>query len=92
MIRNIRHRGLRVLFGTGSGRGVNPQHVRRLQAQLAVLNAALEIEDIDVPTYNLHALLGDRQGQHAITVRANWRLVFIFEDGDVIDLDYLDYH
>lgn len=92
MIRNIRHRGLRLLHEQGTGRGVQPEHVRRLRAQLATLNIAGEVEEIDQPTYHFHELTGNRRGTYAITVRANWRLTFRFEDGDVLDLDYEDYH
>jgi len=37
-------------------------------------------------------LKGDRKGFWAVTVRANWRVIFRFEDGDAFDVDYVDYH
>jgi plasmid maintenance system killer protein len=42
--------------------------------------------------FHLHALKGDFKGFWAMTVRANWRVIFRFEDGDALDLDYIDYH
>jgi proteic killer suppression protein len=45
-----------------------------------------------VPGFKLHALKGDLKGFWAVTVRANWRVVFRFEDADAWDVDYLDYH
>ena len=48
--------------------------------------------DIDSPALRLHALKGNRAGFWAVTVQANWRVIFKFEDGDVYVVDYLDYH
>lgn len=42
--------------------------------------------------YGLHRLTGDRSGLWAVTVSANWRIVFRFEDGDVYDVNLIDYH
>ena len=39
-----------------------------------------------------HPLSGNRKGTYSITVRANWRLTFEFEDGDAYILDLEDYH
>jgi len=40
----------------------------------------------------LHALKGDLKGLWAVTVRANWRIIFRFESGDAFDVDLTDYH
>ena len=47
---------------------------------------------MNVPGFRLHQLKGDLAGFRAVTVRANWRIVFRFEDGHAVDVDYLDYH
>ncbi len=44
------------------------------------------------PTFRLHPLKGNRKGVWAVTVRANWRVTFRFEDGDAYDVDLEDYH
>jgi proteic killer suppression protein len=59
---------------------------------LARLDAATATADMDVPGFRLHPLKGDLSGFWAVTVRANWRIVFRFEDGDAYDVDYIDYH
>ena len=46
---------------------------------------------MDVPGFRLHRLKGDLAGFWAVTVRANWRIVFRFEDRHAVDVDYLDY-
>ena len=66
--------------------------MERIRSILAFLDAAGHIEDMDQPTLRLHALKGDLKGFWAVTVRANWRIVFRFDDGDAIDIDFVDYH
>jgi proteic killer suppression protein len=47
---------------------------------------------MDVPGFKLHALKGELKGSWAVTVRANWRVIFRFEDAEMLDVDYVDYH
>ena len=44
------------------------------------------------PSLRLHPLKADWKGFWAVTVRANWRIVFRFEGGKVLDVDFVDYH
>jgi proteic killer suppression protein len=44
------------------------------------------------PSFRLHRLKGSLQGFWAVTVRANWRIVFRFEDGKIYDVDLVDAH
>jgi toxin HigB-1 len=92
MIESFRHKGLRRLFEDDNPKGVNPDHVRKIKQILAVLHAAQTIEALDLPTFGLHALKGDLKGFWAVTVRANWRIIFRFADGRASDLGLVDYH
>jgi proteic killer suppression protein len=92
MIVSFRHRGLKQLFERGNRRGVNPQHVEKIENILGVLDIAQKIEDVDVRSFRLHPLTGDLKGFWSVTVRANWRVVFRFENGNVFEVDLLDYH
>lgn len=47
---------------------------------------------MNLPGYRLHALKGDRKGYWSVTVSGNWRIVFRFGDGDVHDVELIDYH
>ena len=51
-----------------------------------------KIADLDYATFRLHPLKGDLKGFWSITVRANWRIIFRFEDGKAFDIDLVDYH
>ncbi|HET8898053.1 MAG TPA: type II toxin-antitoxin system RelE/ParE family toxin [Rhodanobacteraceae bacterium] len=92
MIKTIRHRGIARLYATGNAAGVQASHVKRLRLQLAALDTAQSIEDLDVPGFRLHALKGKLKGRWSISVNGNWRLTFEFTDGNVYVLDSEDYH
>ena len=55
-------------------------------------NVATSPADLGRPSWRTHPLVGDRAGFYAMTVQANWRLVFRFDGADVELVDYLDYH
>jgi toxin HigB-1 len=92
MIMSFRHKGLRKLFETGNASGVLAARKTRLRMQLAALNTAMTIDDMDIPGFRLHPLKGEMKGRWAISVNGNWRLTFEFKDGNVFILDYEDYH
>ena len=92
MIKSFKHRGLRQLFEDDNSKGLNPEHVRKIRQILGVMHAAEKITEMDVVTFRLHLLTGDLKGYWSVTVRANWRIVFRFEDGKAIDVDLVDYH
>ena len=47
---------------------------------------------MDLPGFRLHPLRGDLRGFWAVTVRANWRIIWRFEGTDAVDVDLIDYH
>jgi toxin HigB-1 len=92
MIKSFRHKGLRRFYETGSTAGIQAGHAKRLQMQLAALDTASIVEDMEIPGFRLHSLKGRMQGRWAISVNGNWRLTFEFRDGNAYVLDYEDYH
>lgn len=92
MIKSFRHKGLAAFYERGSKAGIQPAHAKRLRMQLAALDTATVIDDIDVSGFRLHSLKGKDRGRWSIWVNGNWRLTFEFVDGDVHILDYEDYH
>lgn len=94
MIKSFKHKGLEKFFLTGSIKGIQAIHLRKLSHILIALDTAYQIEDLNLPGFNLHPLKGDLKGQWAITVQANWRVTFEFDETtkDVYIVDYQDYH
>ena len=74
--------------------GKFPQDVqRRAQRKLMILNSATTINDLRIPPGNrLEALSGDRRGQHNIRVNEQWRICFVWSEGDAHQVEIVDYH
>lgn len=92
MIKSFRHKGLKRFYQSGRTGGIQPRHGKRLRMQLAALDTAAVIEDMDIPGFRLHRLKGEASGRWSIRVSGNWRVTFEFKDGNVHVLDYEDYH
>lgn len=92
MILRFRHKGLERLFTAGNTSGVSGNLVAKLSRILAKLNTSSSPEDMNLPGYRLHPLKGDRQGQWAVWVSGNWRVVFEFEGEHATNVDLVDYH
>ena len=92
MIESFAHRGLKRLYESDDGRKLPADMLARIRVILADLDDAADVADLNRPSYRLHKLKGDRQGYWSITVRANWRIVFRFVDGNALDVDFVDYH
>ncbi len=92
MIVSFKHRGLKALYDGRTARRVAPTHVQKLRDILAVLDWSRRPQDVNIPGFRLHPLKGELRGHYAVTVSGNWRVTFRFEEGDVVDVDYLDYH
>jgi proteic killer suppression protein len=92
MIESFRHKGLKRLYEQDDRSKLPPDMVDRIAIILAALDAATTISAMDRPSFRLHRLKGNLRGLWAVTVRANWRIVFRFRDGKASDVDFLDYH
>ncbi len=60
--------------------------------QLAALDTAQTVDDMNLPGFRLHALQGQRTGVWSITVSGNWRVTFEFFEGNAYIVNYEDYH
>ncbi len=92
MIKTFTHKGLRRFYETGSTAGIQSTHRKRLRLELAALDTAARIKDMDIPGFRLHPLKGKRKGLWSISVSGNWRITFEFRDGNAYVVSYEDYH
>lgn len=92
MIRSFKHRGLKRAYERDDWSRIDPKDHERIAVVLQYLDIAQRIEDLDIHGWRLHRLSGDRQGEWSITLRSNWRITFRFENGEVLDVDLVDYH
>ena len=93
MIKSFADRQTEELYRTGKAKRVPPDIARRALRKLEAVHVAVVLADLRVPPGNrLHALKGDRAGQHAIAVNDQWRICFRFDDGYAYDVEFCDYH
>ncbi len=92
MIRSFRHKGLEDLFYDGTKKGIQPRHANRLLLILDALDAATNPQNLNFPGSHLHRLQPKKDNRWAVRVSGNWRVTFTFEEGEVYDVDYEDYH
>src|ERR1700687_301961 len=92
MIEGFRHNGLKRLYEDDDRKLLPPDMVARIREILTALDAAQTIEGLSRPSFRPHPLKGDLKGFWAVTVRANWRIIFRFGDGRASDVDLIDYH
>jgi toxin HigB-1 len=91
MIQGFKSKGLKKLY-TGDRSGIRPDLLATIEEILTVLDSATTPQALNLPGYRLHALKGDLKGFWSVTVRANWRIIFRFEDGNALDVELIDYH
>ncbi len=91
MIVSFKHKGLKRLFEQNDRSGLRADLIEKIDRILTVLDAASAPQALDLPGYRLHQLKGDYKGYWSVTVRANWRIVFRFENGHAYDVALVDY-
>jgi proteic killer suppression protein len=92
MIRSFKHRGLRRLYEHGERRWIRSDLLELVEDILFRLDQATTPQALNLPGYRLHPLKGTLKGFWSVTVRANWRIIFRFEDADAFDIELVDYH
>jgi proteic killer suppression protein len=93
MIRSFADRWTEELFVSGRSKRYPPDILKRAVRKLEYVDLTVRLDDLRIPPGNrLHALSGDRAGQHAVSVNDQWRVCFRFADGDAFDVELCDYH
>lgn len=93
MIKSFADRRTQALYRTGAAKRFPADVAARATRKLEYVDLATRLHDLKVPPGNrLHALRGDRRGQHAIAINDQWRICFRFVDGDAYDVEVCDYH
>ena len=90
MIRSFRQRGLERFHERGDRGLIGPDLQDRVEVMLARPDVASSPGSDASSPYRLHALEGKPKGYRSATVKANWRIIFRFEGGDVYDAALID--
>lgn len=94
-IRNVVHRGLKRFMQHDDASGLSQSAVERVRNILTFLQEMEDARELrDIPRWKAHQLTGDRKGTWSLTVTRNWRITFRIDqtEGEILDLDYEDYH
>lgn len=93
MIRSFADRRTEKIFRRERVRGMSDELARIALRRLVALHAAIDLTDLRVPPGNrLEALAGDRRGQHSIRINDQFRICFVWREGDAWDVEIVDYH
>jgi proteic killer suppression protein len=93
-IKSVAHKGLRRLIEDGIASGVPGAYAAKLEAIVAFLLAAPDVEAVrKLQSWKAHPLTGDRKGTWSLLVSRNWRITFrVNAQNEIEDLDFEDYH
>ena len=94
-IRNVVHRGLKRFIERDDASGLAPAVVEKVRNIVSFLQEMQDVQELrDVPSWKAHQLTGDRKGIWSLNVTRNWRMTFRIDrtEGEIVDLDYEDYH
>ena len=93
MIRGFGDKETALVFQGGLPRGMARDLAQAARRKLAMLDAAERLDDLRVPPGNrLEALKHDRAGQHSVRINQQWRICFVWRDGDAYRVEITDYH
>jgi toxin HigB-1 len=93
MIRDFKDKETQKVFERKRSRKL-PSDIQQVALRkLRMLNRAETLQDLRVPPANrLERLVGDREGQYSIRINDQWRICFLWQDGDALDVEIVDYH
>lgn len=93
MIRSFKDKEAQAIFERRRSRRV-PSDIQQVALRkLRMLNRAETLQDLRIPPANrLERLSGDRAGQHSIRINDQWRICFVWQDGEALDVEIVDYH
>ena len=92
-IGSFANKGLRRLYLEDTAKGLPADVADKLRAMLTFLQDMRDPENLRVfPRWNAHQLAGNRKGVWSLNVTHNWQLTFRIKDGEILDIDYEDYH
>jgi proteic killer suppression protein len=93
MILSFRDKETERLWQSGRSRRLPSDLQLRAFKKLAILNAAVALDNLKVPPGNqLESLRGNRAGQHSIRINDRYRVCFVWRDGNACEVEIVDYH
>lgn len=92
MIRSFRSKALRRYWEKADASKIRPDWLRAVKLVLSAVDAAREPRALNLPGLRYHALKGDQVGRFVVDVSGNWRITFVSDDEDAVEVDLEDHH
>ena len=93
MIKSFKCKETKKLFNQIGSRKFSSEIIRSARRKLEIMEAATTLADLRIPPSNhLEKLKGDREGQYSIRINLQWRICFVWDNGDAFDVEIVDYH
>lgn len=93
MIKSFRDKETRKIFSRVPSRKLPVDIQQVALRKLRLLSNAKDLQDLKIPPGNrLEKLKGNREGQHSIRINEQWRICFVWKDGNVYEVEITDYH
>jgi proteic killer suppression protein len=92
MILSFRSRALQRFRERDDATKLPPDRVKRISMILDRLDASTRPSDMNLAGLGFHALSRDKKGRYAVSVSANWRITFAWEEENAVQVDFEDYH
>lgn len=94
MISSFKNKALRELWETGVSSKLPMDQINKISEMMEVLDSAKDVpKDFELfKSWRIHPLKGRLKGYWSLTIKNNWRIIFRFNNLNVFDLDYVDYH
>jgi toxin HigB-1 len=93
VIKSFKNRLTDELYQGLAPRAVPADVAKRAVQKLFLIDTVTRLEDLRVPPGNrLEILKGNRSGQHSIRVNDQWRICFVWKEGEAHDVEFCDYH
>lgn len=94
MIKSFADKHTKEFWDGGKSHGLPPANLRSVaKRKLAAVHSAVSLEDLRIPPGNrLEPLRGDRKGQHSIRINDQFRVCFLWREGDAYDVEITDHH
>jgi proteic killer suppression protein len=92
MILSFRSRALKRFWERNDATKLPADRVTKIAMILDRLDASIKPGDMNLPGLGFHSLSGDMKGRYAVSVSANWRITFAWEEEDAVLVDFEDYH
>jgi len=91
MVRSFKNKHLQRFHEKGQVGRINPQHRDRVRRILDMLEVTESLDDLKVPGFMFHKL-ESKPTRYSMKITGNWRITFEWKNGDVVNVNYEDYH